>query len=75
MVQFINNQGLTMKSSKFNVQVLSRAFRNRFFELHFDDIPSKEVEVILQRKCLLPPSYSKKMVAVMKELQVCAMTF
>ena len=39
-------------------------------ELHFDDIPSKELENILQQKCQLPPSYSKKMVAVMRDLQV-----
>lgn len=49
---------------------MSRAFRNRFVELHFEDIPPNELEVILQQKCQLPPSYSRKMVAVMRDLQV-----
>ena len=56
----------------FSHKILSRAFRNRFVELHFDDIPSKELEKILQQKCQLPSSYAKKMVAVMRDLQVCA---
>ena len=53
-----------------DVQVLSRAFRNRFVELHFDEIPSKELETILHQRCSLPPSYCKKLVAVMQDLQV-----
>ena len=53
------------------VQVLSRAFRNRFVELHFDDIPSDELVTILYKRCQLPESYAKKLVAVMRELQVC----
>lgn len=52
-------------------QVLSRAFRNRFIELHYNDIPPEELVTILQEKSCIPLSYSKKMVAVMKELQVC----
>ncbi|CAG7717139.1 unnamed protein product, partial [Allacma fusca] len=28
-------------------KLLSRAFRNRFVELHFDEIPSSELETIL----------------------------
>ena len=50
--------------------MLSRAFRNRFIELHYDDIPPAELVSILRDKCQLPTSYAKKMVAVMKELQV-----
>ena len=50
--------------------MLSRAFRNRFIELHVEDIPSDELATILQKRCKLPPSYSKKMVAVMTDLQV-----
>jgi midasin (ATPase involved in ribosome maturation) len=50
-------------------KVLSRAFRNRFIELHIDDIPEPEVEVILEKRCELPPSYAKKLVAIMVELQ------
>ncbi|EGC33347.1 hypothetical protein DICPUDRAFT_154614 [Dictyostelium purpureum] len=51
-------------------KVLSRAFRNRFLELHVDDIPENELEEILCKRCALPPSYCKKLVAIMKELQL-----
>ena len=54
----------------FLLKVLSRAFRNRFVELHFDDIPAEELVTILYRRCKLPESYAKKLVAVMRELQV-----
>ncbi|KAG8444766.1 hypothetical protein GDO86_009802 [Hymenochirus boettgeri] len=50
-------------------KVLSRAFRNRFVELHFDELPSAELETILHKRCSLPPSYCNKLVAVMLELQ------
>lgn len=50
-------------------KLLSRAFRNRFIELHFDDIPIVELEEILHRRCEMPLQYSKKIVAVMRELQ------
>ncbi|KAG7171260.1 Midasin-like 4, partial [Homarus americanus] len=49
--------------------VLSRAFRNRFVELHFNEIPPTELEVILHGRCEVPLSYSKKMVAVLQDLQ------
>ncbi|KAM3963373.1 LOW QUALITY PROTEIN: midasin [Aphomia sociella] len=51
-------------------KMLSRAFRNRFVELHFDEIPRKELETILHQRCHVPPAYSKKMISVMAELQV-----
>ncbi|KAJ0174061.1 hypothetical protein K1T71_010207 [Dendrolimus kikuchii] len=51
-------------------KMLSRAFRNRFVELHFDEIPKKELETILHQRCHVPPAYSKKMIAVMAELQI-----
>lgn len=51
-------------------QMLSRAFRNRFIELHFGEIPSTELEVILHLRCEMPSTATKKIVAVMKELQV-----
>ncbi|KAF2076411.1 hypothetical protein CYY_002268 [Polysphondylium violaceum] len=51
-------------------KVLSRAFRNRFLELHVDDIPEHELEEILSKRCALPPSYCKKLVAIMRELQL-----
>ncbi|CAN3361232.1 midasin [Diutina catenulata] len=49
---------------------LSRAFRNRFLELHFDDIPQDELEDILVRRCQIAPSYGKKIVEVYKQLSV-----
>ncbi|XP_035880357.1 midasin isoform X5 [Phyllostomus discolor] len=50
-------------------KVLSRAFRNRFVELHFDELPSSELETILHKRCSLPPSYCSKLVRVMLDLQ------
>ena len=50
-------------------QALSRAFRSRFLELHVGDIPDVELATILQQRCALAPSYSTKLVAVMRELQ------
>ncbi|KFB51623.1 hypothetical protein ZHAS_00019697 [Anopheles sinensis] len=51
-------------------KMLSRAFKNRFIELHFSDIPRAELEVILERRCHIPRSYAVKMVKVMSELQL-----
>lgn len=53
------------------VQFLSRAFRNRFIELHFEEIPPSELITILHSQSGVPESYAKKMVAVMQDLQVC----
>ncbi|XP_051908078.1 midasin isoform X2 [Hippocampus zosterae] len=50
-------------------KVLSRAFRNRFVELHFDELPSTELETILHLRCSMPPSYCTKLVKVMIDLQ------
>lgn len=49
---------------------LSRAFRNRFMEVHVDDIPGVEWEIILAERCGLPPSHCKLLVKVLHELQV-----
>ncbi|KLU89006.1 midasin [Magnaporthiopsis poae ATCC 64411] len=50
-------------------KALSRAFRNRFLELHFDDIPEDELEEILQRRCrATSPPDCRRIVAVYKEL-------
>lgn len=35
---------------------LSRAFRNRFIELQFNQIPQEEIVIILEKRCQLPPS-------------------
>ncbi|PFH60869.1 hypothetical protein XA68_10182 [Ophiocordyceps unilateralis] len=50
-------------------KVLSRAFRNRFLELHFDDIPEDELEHILQQRCRnTSPPDCRRIVNVYKEL-------
>ncbi|PPR00460.1 hypothetical protein CVT24_004521 [Panaeolus cyanescens] len=50
-------------------KVLSRAFRNRFLEVHFDDVPQDELETILCQRCKIAPSYGKKIVEVFRDLQ------
>ncbi|KAG8904454.1 hypothetical protein FRB99_001714 [Tulasnella sp. 403] len=50
-------------------KVLSRAFRNRFLEVHFSDVPQAELEVILAERCRIPPSRAQRIVAVFQELQ------
>lgn len=50
-------------------KILSRAFRNRFLEVHFQDVPQAELETILCQRCQIAPSYGKKIVAVFHELQ------
>jgi midasin len=50
-------------------KVLSRAFQNQFIELHFDDVPKDELEVILCQRCAIAPSHAKKIVQVFAELQ------
>ncbi|WWC86817.1 uncharacterized protein L201_001696 [Kwoniella dendrophila CBS 6074] len=50
-------------------KVLSRAFRNRFLEVHFDDVPKAELETILCQRCQIAPSYAKKIVQVFEELR------
>ncbi|KAH6625785.1 hypothetical protein C7974DRAFT_396719 [Boeremia exigua] len=49
-------------------KVLSRAFRNRFLELHFDDIPVEELKEILHRRVQIPESWCGKIVQVYQEL-------
>ncbi|KAG6397962.1 hypothetical protein SASPL_139412 [Salvia splendens] len=51
-------------------KMLSRAFRNRFVEIHVDEIPQKELVHILYERCKVPQSYAKKMVDVMRELHL-----
>jgi midasin len=50
-------------------KVLSRAFRNRFLEVHFQDVPQAELESILCQHCRIAPSYGKRIVSVFHELQ------
>ncbi|XP_062201313.1 midasin-like isoform X2 [Phragmites australis] len=51
-------------------KMLSRAFRNRFIEVHVDEIPEDELITILEQRCRIAPSYARKMVEVMKDLQM-----
>ncbi|AAD10657.1 Hypothetical protein [Arabidopsis thaliana] len=50
-------------------KILSRAFRNRFVEIHVDEIPEDELSEILTTKCSIANSHASKMVEVMKDLQ------
>ncbi len=50
-------------------KVLSKAFRNRFMEIHIGDIPDEELKTILNKRCAVAPSYCAKLVEVMRELQ------
>ena len=49
-------------------KVLSRAFRNRFLEVYFDDLPQAELETILCQRCRIAPSYAQRIVRVFREL-------
>lgn len=49
-------------------KALSRAFRNRFLELHFDDIPVGELNVILSRRSDIPESWCGLIVEVYTRL-------
>ena len=49
-------------------KILSRAFRDRFVQISFDQIPEDELKIILSKRCQLPASYSTKIIEVMKKL-------
>lgn len=51
-------------------KVLSRAFRNRFLELHFDDIPEDELEHILRERSQIAPSFCTRIVSVYRKLSL-----
>ncbi|KAK2825732.1 hypothetical protein FQN49_007420, partial [Arthroderma sp. PD_2] len=51
-------------------KVMSRAFRNRFLELHFDDIPEDELEFILKERSQIPPSFCTRIVSVYRQLSI-----
>jgi len=48
---------------------LSRAFRNRFVEIHVGDIPASEMITILQQRCGCAPSHAVLLVEVMAKLR------
>lgn len=49
-------------------KMLSRAFRNRFLELHFDDIPVEELNIILAKRSSIPASWCTLIVEVYTRL-------
>ncbi|WEW57086.1 AAA ATPase midasin [Emydomyces testavorans] len=51
-------------------KILSRAFRNRFLELHFDDIPEEELEFILKERSQIAPSFCTRIVSVYRQLSI-----
>lgn len=51
-------------------KVLSRAFRNRFLELHFDDIPENELEFILKERSQIAPSFCTRIVTAYRKLSL-----
>lgn len=55
-------------------KTLSRAFRSRFLELHFDDIPEDELETILRERSQIAPSFCTRIVSVYKKLKVLRQT-
>jgi midasin len=48
---------------------LSRAFRNRFVELHIGDLPAKESIKIVEERCSCPPSHAAMLVDIMEALR------
>lgn len=50
-------------------KLLSRAFRNRFTEVFVSELPMEELAVVLHKRCQVPPSYVKVMLAVYQDLQ------
>lgn len=48
---------------------LSRAFRNRFVELHVGSLPADETIRILEERCSCPPSHAKLLVSTMESLR------
>lgn len=51
-------------------KVLSRAFRNRFLEMHVEDLPPEELQIIIQKRSLVCERFAKEMIQVMQKLQI-----
>ena len=51
-------------------KILSRAFRNRFLEIHFEDIPEDELETILRERTQIAPSFCARIIEVYRQLTV-----
>lgn len=50
-------------------KVLSRAFKNRFLEVHIGELPDNELATILETRCPIPRSYCQRLVHIMRELR------
>ena len=50
-------------------KVLSKAFVNRFVVFHVDDLPTSELQEVIERRCMLPATNAERMIAVMHKLQ------
>lgn len=51
-------------------KVLSRAFRNRFLEMHVEDLPPEEMQIIIQKRSGVCERFAKEMITVMQKLQL-----
>ena len=49
---------------------LSKAFKNRFIQIYFDEINEEDLQKIILKRCKIAPSYCSKLLKVMKELQL-----
>eukprot|EP01022_Parablepharisma_sp_SALTPOND_P017058 TRINITY_DN2645_c0_g1_i1.p1 TRINITY_DN2645_c0_g1~~TRINITY_DN2645_c0_g1_i1.p1 ORF type:complete len:5413 (+),score=668.55 TRINITY_DN2645_c0_g1_i1:2932-19170(+) len=49
---------------------LSEAFRNRFISLNIPEIPLSELATVVEKRCRIAPSFAKRMVNIMEELQL-----
>ena len=49
-------------------KVMSRAFRNRFLEVHVDTIPEPELKMMVEQRCQIAPSRAERIVQVMQQL-------
>ncbi|PXF43299.1 Midasin [Gracilariopsis chorda] len=49
---------------------LSKAFRSRFVELRVEELPDEDLFFILERRSGIPRSFTRRMIAVMRELQM-----
>lgn len=49
---------------------LSKAFRSRFVEMRVDELPDEDLFFILEKRSGIPHSFTRRMIAAMRELQM-----
>ncbi len=49
---------------------LSKAFKNRFVQLYFEEINEEDLEKIINKRGALPPTFIKKLMSIMKDLKI-----